>query len=356
MRSNSILSSDGAKSSDSIRNSIVISLCTWCLLGVLCDLLAVSCTLLPDDFRHFMRGSDTGITRRATLVSNTPSDLVFETDLSFILGYSSNLQIGYLNSSEFSFTGNGTYSIVDFNDVELSPPARSSFVVLLDQSGSYETTDVNNFRCKSLDKFFHDVTPPSEFLLGAFAKDGLLPSGPVEFYANHFSTDAEIQVPYLFTLAKRTSGKNNLLDALDQSIDKLSSETGERNIIALVHGPDQASVISSDLLILKAMSNQVRINIIMLGKEEDSSALAKVSADTGGLFSLCPGTNEMIATFNHLYAMLNEVTHAYRVTVKFTPAVGGITPGMETVHRLTVHDTLYNYDFSPMLVYTKIPN
>jgi len=356
MRSNSILSSDGAKSSDSIRNSIVISLCTWCLLGVLCDLLAVSCTLLPDDFRHFMRGSDTGITRRATLVSNTPSDLVFETDLSFILGYSSNLQIGYLNSSEFSFTGNGTYSIVDFNDVELSPPARSSFVVLLDQSGSYETTDVNNFRCKSLDKFFHDVTPPSEFLLGAFAKDGLLPSGPVEFYTNHFSTDAEIQVPYLFTLAKRTSGKNNLLDALDQSIDKLSSETGERNIIALVHGPDQTSLISSDLLILKAASNQVKINIIMLGKEEDSMALAKVSASTGGLFSLCPGTDEMITTFNHLYAMLNEVTHAYGVKVKFTPAAGSITPGMETVHRLTVHDTLYNYDFSPMLVYTKIPN
>jgi hypothetical protein len=200
------------------------------------------------------------------------------------------------------------------------------------------------------------VTPPSEFLLGDFAKDGILPSSPVGFYANHFSTDAEIQVPYLFDLSKRTSGKSNLLDALDQSIDKLSSETGDRNIIALVHGPDQASVISSDILISKAMTNQVKINIIMLGREEDSNALAKMSASTSGLFSLCPGTNEMITTFNHLYAMLNEVTHAYRVKVKFTPAAGSIAPGMETVHRLTVHDTLYNYDFSPMLMYTKIPN
>jgi len=356
MKSNPILSTAEKKYSDSTCYSIAISLRSSYLLCVLCGLFVVSCTLLPEDFRHFIKGSDTGITRRAALVSNTPSELIFETDLSFVLGHSSNLQIGYLNSSEFSFTATGTYSIVDFNDVELSPPARSSFVVLLDQSGSYETTDVNNFRCKSLDKFFHDVTPPSEFLLGAFAKDGLLPSGPVEFYTNHFSTDAEIQVPYLFSLAKRTSGESNLLDALNQSIDKLSSETGDRNIIALVHGPDQASVISSNLLILKAMSNQVKINIIMLGKEEDSMALAKVSAGTGGLFSLCPGTNEMITTFNHLYAMLNEVTHAYRVKVKFTPATGSITPGMETVHRLAVHDTLYNYDFSPMLVYTKILN
>src|SRR5260221_13909324 len=125
MKSNSILSSDGTKSSDSIRNSITVSLCTWCLLCVVCGLFVISCTLLPEDFRRFIKGSDTGITRRAALVSNTPSDLVFETDLSFVLGHSSNLQIGYLNSSEFSFTGNGTYSIVDFNDVELSPPARS---------------------------------------------------------------------------------------------------------------------------------------------------------------------------------------------------------------------------------------
>jgi hypothetical protein len=207
-----------------------------------------------------------------------------------------------------------------------------------------------------LDKFFHDVAPPSDFLLGAFAKDGLLPSGPVEFYANHFSTDAETQVPYLFNLAGRTSGESVLLDALDQSIDKLAAQTGDKNIIALVHGADQASAISADAVILKAASNQVRIHIIMLGVKEESTELAKVSASTGGLFSLCPSTQEMITTFNHLYAMLNDVTHAYRVKVKFTPAVGNITPGMETIHNLRVSNYLDGYNFSPMLVYIKIPN
>src|SRR6267378_1578447 len=112
-------------------------------------IIAISCTLLPEDFRQFMQGSDAGITRTTVPVSSTASELVFETDLSFVLGYSNNLEIGYLDSSGFSFSGNGTYSILDFNDVELSPPARSSFVVLLDQSGSYEGTDVKNFRCKS---------------------------------------------------------------------------------------------------------------------------------------------------------------------------------------------------------------
>src|SRR5882757_6925189 len=116
MKSNSILSTMGKKYSDSTRYSIAVSLCTWCLLCILCGLLTISCTLLTEDFRHLIKGSDTGITRRAALVSNTPSDLVFETDLSFVLGYSNNLQIGYLDSSEFSFTGNGTYSIVDFSD------------------------------------------------------------------------------------------------------------------------------------------------------------------------------------------------------------------------------------------------
>src|SRR5260221_1016199 len=317
--------------------------------------LAVSCTLLPEDLRQFIRGSDSGITRRTAAVSNTASELVLETDLSFFLGNSNDLEIGYLNPGEFSFSGNGTYSILQFNDVQLNPPAQSKLVVLLDQSGSYEATDMENFRCKALDKFFHDVTPPSDFLFGAFAKDGLL-SAPVEFYANNFSTDAETQVPYLFNLAKRTSGKSVLLDALDQSIDKLATGNGNRNIIALVHGPDNASVISSDMVILKALSNRVKINIVMLGKGEDSIELAKMSAETGGLFFLCPSPYEMITTFNHLYTMLNGVTHAYRIKVKFIPAAGSLAPGMESVHTLNVHDTLYDYDFSPMLVYVKIPN
>jgi len=42
--------------------------------------------------------------------------------------------------------------------------------------------------------------------------------------------------------------------------------------------------------------------------------------------------------------------------VKFIPSAGSYTPGMATVHTLTVHDTLYDYDFSPMLVYVKISN
>jgi hypothetical protein len=317
-------------------------------------LVMLSCaTWYVDETKAIQEGKDTGLIRKAAYVSNTASELVFDTDASLMWGYTDAYDNIYLLQEAFTFAGNGTYTITDFKVVQAPAGGRSSTVVIVDQSGSYEADDGKNTRSKSLDKFFYDVQAPSDFMLGASASAGAISPEPIEFYQSSFSNDAEGQVPYLFGLAKRTGGKSAILDALSLAIDKVQSSTGTRNVVALVHGPDQVSSIPADALITKALSKQVKISIIMLGVKDD--VMTKIGESTGGLVSLCPTEKETITTFNHLYRLLNYVNQVYRLRVKFVPTAGGLLSGTETVHTLMVHDKTNDYDYNPMVVYVKIP-
>ncbi len=191
-------------------------------------------------------------------------------------------------------------------------------------------------------------------MLGACSSGGLLTSAPLELYRNDFSTDAMGQVPYLFTLATRTGGKSAVFEALGLAIDKIESSPGVKNIIALVHGPDQVSTVTANALITKAQLKQVRISVVMLGTQESASDWTKISASTGGYYSLCPTKDEMITTLNNIYRLVNGACGVYHLRVKYTPAAGSLSPGMETIHQLKVYDNLYSYAYNPIMVYVKI--
>lgn len=315
--------------------------------------VCLACQPYIDTERALQEGNDTGLTRSAAYVSHTATELVFDTDVSLLYQYDGVEDMWYLPQSDFTW-GAG-YTVLDFKTPQIDAKGRSSTVVVMDQSGSYDETDPKNRRSKSADKFFYDVLAPSDFILGASAKGGLLTQEPLELYRPDFSTDAVGQVPYLFGLAKKTGGKNAAYDAMSQAIDKLATSTGKRNVVALVHGPDELSLITADALIAKAVAAQVRISIVMLGKADSATPWAKISASTGGLFSLCPSENEMITTFNHLYRLINEVSTVVRMRVKYVPASGSFASGNETTHTLHVRYESQNYDFNPVLVYVKIP-
>lgn len=320
---------------------------------ILILILCVACEPYIDTERALQEGNDTGLTRRAVYISHTATELIFETDVSLLYQYGGVEDMSYLAQSGFTF-GAG-YTILDFKTPQVAAGGKTSTILVIDQSGSYGETDPENRRSKSADKFFYDVQAPSDFILGASAKGGLLSQEPLELYRSEFSTDAEGQVPYLFGLAKKTGGKNTLYDALSQAIDKLGPTTGTKHVVALVHGPDEVSLISADALIVKAQAAQVRISIVMLGKADTATGLTKISESTGGFFSLCPSENEMITTFNHLYRLINGVSTVFRMRVKYVPPSGSLASGNETMHTLHVRYEYNDYDFNPVLVYVKIP-
>jgi hypothetical protein len=320
---------------------------------ILLLILCMACEPYIDTERALQEGSDTGLTRSATYSSHTATELVFETEVSLLYQYGDVEDMSYLAEGSFTFDPN--YTILDFTTTQIDARGKSSTILVMDQSGSYSEADPQNRRSKSADKFFYDVFAPSDFILGASAKGGLVSPEPLELYRPDFSTDAQGQVPYLFGLAKRTGGKNAIYDALSQAIDKAATSTGLKNVVALVHGPDEMSLITSDALIAKAVSAQVKISIVMLGKADAAAGLAKICASTGGLFSLCPSENEMITTFNHLYRLINGISTVYHMRVKYVPKSGSFVTGAETMHTLNVRYASQDYDFNPVLVYVKIP-
>ncbi len=315
----------------------------------------LSCDLYIDEERVLQDGNNTATTRRSGYISNTAAELVFEADVSFLYQYGGDLDIAYLTKDAFSFAGAGTYTIQEFKTVTLGATGRSSTVLIMDQSGSYDEVDFENRRSKSFDKFFYDVKSPSDFLLGAAAKGGQVSPEPLEFYRPDFSTDAEGQVPYLFGLAKRTGGKSAILDAMSLAIDKLAPATGVKNVVALVHGPDESSLITIDALISKALAAQVYLSIVLLGKADVATGLAKITGATGGMLIICPSENEMITSFNHLYRLMNQGSTVYRLKVKFVPTSGPLVSGTETLHTLKVYYASEDYDYNPVLIYVKIP-
>lgn len=325
------------------------------ILILLAGLALLSCDLGINEDRVLQDGNNTAMTRRCAYVSNTTTELVFETDVSLLNQYGGDLDIDYLSQDAFSFAGPGTYTILEMKTTPLSATGKSSTVVIMDQSGSYSEVDFENRRSKSLDKFFYDVKSPSDFILSASAKGGQVSPEPLEFYRPDFSTDAEVQVSYLFGLAKRTGGKNAILDAMSLAIDKLTPATGLKNVVALVHGMDEASTVTIDALIAKAVAAQVRLSIVLLGKADAASGFAKVAGSTGGLLTICPSENEMITSFNHLYRLLSTGGSVYRLKVKFVPPSGTLISGTETWHTLQTHYALEDYDYNPVLIHVKIP-
>lgn len=317
-------------------------------------LVLVSCDLGIYEGRSLQDGSDTALARRSAYISNTISEMVFDADISLLYKYGGDYDNTYLTQDAFSFIGEG-YSILDFKTPAVDVTGKSSTIVIVDQAGSYGEVDPENRRSKSLDKYFYDVKAPSDFILGASAKGGMVSPEPLEYFQPDFSTEAEVQVPYLFGLPKRTGGNSAILDAMSQAIDRLSSVSGTRNIVALVHGPDQSSTITADALVAKAVAAQVHVSVVMLAKADAGGSMAKVSLATQGLFSVCPTENEMITTFNHLYRLLNGVSDVYRVRIKYAPPSGGLVPGVETLHTLQVRYGADNYDYNPVLLYVKIP-
>ena len=327
-------------------------------------ILLAGCNLVPDNFSHIQTGNDTAVVLKTTYVSNTSSDVTFDADVTFLVGSSDYVSIGYLDKNSLKFGGSGTYTILDFKSAGTQTSSTASSLVLIDQSGSYTEQDSKNMRSKVINKYLHDVKSPSSFALGGFSKGGKLDTEPLEL-GNDFSSEASAVVPYLFDLPARTGGQCVLFDALAQAIEKIKASPGSHNIVVLAHSTDEGSVATLSSVTAAALLNQVAVHILLLASpvcplcaspvpNPDATVMAKLSQSTGGIFSMCTTEKEMITAFNHLNYLLTVPGLAYTVRVKYAPG-GAVTSGMETFHQFLFHDSHTNLDFNPALHYVKIP-
>ena len=321
---------------------------------VLLIILFSSCNLVPEAQRVFFDGNSTAVGLRSEAVSNA-SDLVFEADIALLYGLSRETVLGYIEDQDLKFTGNGTYVVNNLAAEELPQRLPGSTVILVDQSGTYDSADAMNFRSKLINQFTHELGSSSTWLIGGFSKGGSLSVEPAEYGTAMFTSDADAIVPYLFGLAARTGGVSSLYDAMISGIDRLKTTSGSRMLLVLAHESDSLSTATLSDVIAEATLNQIKIDIIFVGNIGDTQPLAKISQQTGGIFSFCPSDLEMITTFNHLNRIYDQPMLSLRMQITFTPLSGPLGSGVDTYHQLTVFDTIAEKDLNPVMIYIRTP-
>jgi hypothetical protein len=326
-----------------MKSKIILSV----LFGVMgCDLFQY------EDFRYYPNGLDATFLTSYRLISYTKDEVVYEVDLAS-WNYYNNVYFG--STDDYELTGNGTLSILNLSNKDNYAVGTSSTVLLLDQSGSYSATDPYNYRIKIVNKFLEDIGSPHDFILGAFSSQGLLTQEPVEYNSNEFILQWENR-DFLFELAKRTGGKSSLYDAINSAMDKLSaSPSAKRNLIVLTHANDGGSTASLSDLIAKAVSNSIKVHIIILGPEPLPSSLWELSQQSQGMFAPCPEDLRMVTLFGHLAEFLNDWHLVTTLRIKFQPNGGNVVSGNVYENQVRVLNDFLSYTINPVYVKIKIP-
>jgi hypothetical protein len=314
---------------------------------------ASGCDLFQfEDFRYYPNGLDATFLTAYRYISNTANEVVYEVEL-VTWNYNNNMYFESL--ADYELTGNGTLSIVNLSGFDNYATGESSTILLLDQSGSYSEVDPHNYRTKIINKFLEDIGFPHHFLLGAFSSQGLLTEEPVEYNSSEFISQWQDR-DFLFGLTKRTGGKSSLYDAIDSALDKLStSSSGKRNLVVITHANDAGSTTTISNLITKAVSNSIRVHVVILGPEPIPSSLWELSQQSQGLFAPCPEDLRMVTLFGHLAEFLSDYTFITRLRIKFQPDGGNVISGNVYENQVRLLNSFLDYPLNPVYIKIKVP-
>lgn len=177
--------------------------------------------------------------------------------------------------------------------------------VLIDVSGSMKHTDPKNLRQPAL-RLLGDLLPPSATVGVWFFGDKT-----TELMPPSIATAAN--KAKLRAIANRIRSNEPFTD-IPNALSKAASgwQTGtDRNILLLSDGmvdisPDptinaRAQQSLLDTLIPTLRAEHIRVHTIALSKEADSTLLAKIAADTGGLFVAADNADELQRAFLKIF-------------------------------------------------------
>ncbi|HYC86667.1 MAG TPA: hypothetical protein VEB86_15650 [Chryseosolibacter sp.] len=301
---------------------------------------------------------DAGVVLASRYVSHSGTELVMEADIVLLDHYSWGDDLPFFGEDEFSVDGEGgTYEIISFLDDQVFDRAgEGAAVILIDQSGNYETADPYNYRAKGLNKFLQKSHPQYDHLIGGFSKDGALANEPVEYHSASFSTTWEDKLQFLFFLAKRTGGTNNVYDAIGDGLSRLKDHpANNRDLIVLAHSDDEVSNVGRQPIIDQALADDIRIHFITVGNDVDARQVGVASHTTGGMFASCPDYLSMVTVVGNLRHVLDGSPNGYTIRVRFVKSAGPIQPGEAVYASVKVTDQYSGYEFNPLLITVRVP-
>lgn len=294
---------------------------------------------------------------QANYVSHTSTELIFDVHLVLSDKFYPESELLFENQKDFIPTSpDGQVSIVDFHVGNETASGPGSSVILMDLSGDYSETDPYNNRAKMFHKYFEEHHASNEFLTGGFANGGLLPSS-VYFLTSQFQSSEDAVLLPFFKLSVQTGGQNNIYDALNGSIGKLSALTNgyKKHCLVLTHGNDQSSTATVVNIISTAKAAGVKVHIIAMGKDTNVTPLSSIASQTGGMFAYCQTNEQMIAVSGRLYRMLYGTVGTHQIRMKFLPTSGVVASGDEITGVINIDESVFEMPLNPVCFSIKVP-
>jgi VWFA-related protein len=103
-----------------------------------------------------------------------------------------------------------------------------------------------------------------------------------------------------------SSSRTQFYDAVYQAITDTASQVGQKAVIAMTDGQDNASGYNAADVISHAQSNGVAIFTIGLGKSVNAGTLRSIAEQTGGLYYETPDSSDLLSIYQSISIVLKN--------------------------------------------------
>lgn len=280
------------------------------------------CTLIELKKAEGIVKLPSGAVIRSTLISRNGGTIRFTLDIAVAdidNTLSTNLQRA--NFSIGSLTSNNTNYSFSNDGVQMMSGTTSqaySAALLLDQSGSIQSTDPENSRIEAAKIFCGSLGPNDNVFLSAFASGGKLPY-ELTYYGNGFTNNGSSYYGTLDNLKNLVDGGTPLYKSTYSVLDYTAQKApnASKAVVVFTDGKDTEGGISPNTLIQRAKQQNVKLFMVGL-KDADIPSLANIANQTGGAFMFAQDAPQLLTMFGTLGKLLDGTANYYRTTWTMT--------------------------------------
>jgi Mg-chelatase subunit ChlD len=271
----------------------------------------------PEVFQKISLRYEVAVALQSVEVNNaTAQSANFLVNLAFLGMDPSSANISKNNFHISNTTVNGTS--LKFDVLDLSTTAHNnnysySAMLLLDQSGSMNSTDPKDVRLLGSRLFFEKTTKRDQVGLAAFASTGYLKNEPYTVYENGLCNTPKVLYDDLDSLKNKVGGGTPLYESTLAMTNRVAVN-GTKQTKSVVVFTDGEGYGDLEATINNAKNKNIKLFTIGLGKGTNRQVLSRMAEETGGYSVWGENTKHIAAAFAHLDDLLRQNKTIYHLT------------------------------------------
>lgn len=246
-----------------------------------------------------------------------------------------------------------------FTTIAGAATAPYAAALLLDQSGSIQSSDPSGARLSSAKAFLSGLGPDDRALLAAFASgpNAIIPNKPLAVYGPvRDQKSATEYFPILDSLAPLVGGETPLYASIDTVRENLTGDATlpaglAKAVVTFTDGADttcgspETCRAARQQTIRTANASGVRLFTIGLSNSVDVDALAELATQTGGAFLFAETADQLLPLYGSVGKLLSLSLPTYRLTWTVRAnAAGAFQPGSALLGRVQVNSGTSTFD------------